>query len=76
MVYLDSQAWVRPSPMPMKKASTLADRGTYITYKYGKPAVSWRSYEGDACSPIPMELSRSIRPNTPFNDLAMKFADG
>lgn len=61
-----------------KKAYTLADRGTYITYKYGKkPAVDLDIlYEGDALLANPYGLipvNPQKHPHVQY-DLAMRFA--
>jgi tungstate transport system substrate-binding protein len=61
-----------------KKAYTLADRGTYITYKYGKkPAVDLEIlFEGDALLANPYGLipvNPEKQPHVRY-DLAMKFA--
>jgi tungstate transport system substrate-binding protein len=61
-----------------KKAYSLADRGTYITYKYGKkPAVDLEIlYEGDALLANPYGLipvNPEKHPHVQY-DLAMKFA--
>lgn len=61
-----------------KKAYTLADRGTYITYKYGKqPAVDLEIlFEGDSLLANPYGLipvNPAKHPQVKY-DLAMKFA--
>ena len=61
-----------------KKAYTLADRGTYITYKYGKtPAVDLEIlFEGDALLANPygvIPVNPEKHPSVKY-DLAMKFA--
>ena len=62
-----------------KKAYTLADRGTYITYKYGKkPAVDLEIlFEGDTLLANPygvIPVSPEKHPHVRY-DLAMKFAN-